>query len=90
MNINEPDEVSIFRFCFLSFIKQLKFMSSKKLTMSLKTSKNFYNYLVQILVQKVIQYQKKPVTIGFFLYSLMPIAGIEPVTYALRVRCSTN
>jgi len=24
------------------------------------------------------------------LYSLMPIAGIEPVTYALRVRCSTN
>ena len=51
---------------------------------------NFYNHLVQILVQKVIQHQKKPVTIGFFLYSLMPIAGIEPVTYALRVRCSTN
>jgi len=24
------------------------------------------------------------------LYHLMPIAGIEPVTYALRVRCSTN
>jgi len=24
------------------------------------------------------------------LYSLMPNAGIEPVTYALRVRCSTN
>jgi len=24
------------------------------------------------------------------LCSLMPIAGIEPVTYALRVRCSTN
>ncbi len=58
--------------------------------MNLKTSENFYNYLVQILVQKVIQYQKKPVTIGFFLYSLMPIAGIEPVTYALRVRCSTD
>ena len=58
----------------------------RRLTMNLKTSENFYNYLVQ----KVIQYQKKPVTIGFFLYSLMPIAGIEPVTYALRVRCSTN
>ena len=58
--------------------------------MNLKTSENFYNNLVQILVQKVIQHQKKPVTIGFFLYSLMPIAGIEPVTYALRVRCSTN
>ena len=51
---------------------------------------NFYNHLVQILVQKVIQHQKKPVTIGFFLYHLMPIAGIEPVTYALRVRCYTN
>ena len=48
------------------------------------------SFLVQILVQKVIQQQKKPVTIGFFLYHLMPIAGIEPVTYALRVRCSTN
>jgi len=24
------------------------------------------------------------------LYHLMPNAGIEPVTYALRVRCSTN
>ena len=58
--------------------------------MNLKTSENFYNNLVQILVQKVIQQQKKPVTIGFFLYHLMPIAGIEPVTYALRVRCSTN
>ena len=58
--------------------------------MNLKTSENFYNNLVQILVQKVIQHQKKPVTRGFFLYHLMPIAGIEPVTYALRVRCSTN
>ena len=45
--------------------------------MNLKTSENFYNNLVQILVQKVIQHQKKPVTIGFFLYSLMPIAGIR-------------
>ena len=51
---------------------------------------NFYNHLVQILVQKAIQQAKKPVTIGFFLCSLMPNAGIEPVTYALRVRCSTN
>ena len=51
---------------------------------------NFYNHLVQILVQKAIQQQKKPVTRGFVLYHLMPIAGIEPVTYALRVRCSTN
>ncbi len=58
----------------------------RRLTMNLKTSENFYNNLVQ----KVIQHQKKPVTIGFFLYSLMPIAGIEPVTYALRVRCSTD
>ena len=58
--------------------------------MNLKPSENFYNYLVQNLVQKVIQHQKKTVTIGFFLYSLMPIAGIEPATYALRVRCSTN
>ena len=59
--------------------------------MNLIIFKNFYNNLVQILVQKVIQHQKKkPVTIGFFLRSLMPIAGIEPVTYALRVRCSTN
>ena len=23
-------------------------------------------------------------------YRVMPIAGIEPVTFALRVRCSTN
>ena len=51
---------------------------------------NFYNHLVQILVQKVIRHQKKPVTRGFVLYHLMPNAGIEPVTYALRVRCSTN
>ena len=62
----------------------------RRLTMNLKTSENFYNNLVQILVQKVIQHQKKPVTRGFVLYHLMPIAGIEPVTYALRVRCSTN
>lgn len=62
----------------------------KKLTMNLITSENFYNNLVQILVQKVIQQQKKPVTTGFLMYHLMPIAGIEPVTYALRVRCSTN
>ena len=58
--------------------------------MNLITLENFYNFLVQILVQKVIRHQKKPVIIGFLLYSLMPIAGIEPVTYALRVRCSTN
>lgn len=58
--------------------------------MSLKTYGNFYNNLVQNLVQKVIKHQKKPITTGFFLYRLMPIAGIEPVTYALRVRCSTN
>ena len=51
---------------------------------------NFYNHLVQILVQKVIQHQKKLVTIGFFLCGLMPNSGIEHVTYALRVRCSTN
>ena len=31
----------------------------RKLTMNLKPSENFYNYLVQILVQKVIQHQKK-------------------------------
>jgi len=37
---------------------------------------NFYNHLVQILVQKVIQHQKKPVTIGFFLCGLMPNASI--------------
>ena len=34
------------------------------------------SFLVQILVQKVIQHQKKPVTRGFFLYHLMPIASI--------------
>ena len=51
---------------------------------------NFYNHLVQILVQKVIQHQKKLVTIGFFLCGLMPNAGIETVTYALRVCCSTT
>ena len=54
--------------------------------MNLKASENFYNHLVQ----KVIRHQKKPITRGFVLYHLMPIAGIEPVTYALRVRCSTN
>ena len=54
--------------------------------MNLKTSENFYNNLVQ----KVIRHQKKPVTRGFVLYHSMPNAGIEPVTYALRVRCSTN
>ncbi|ETJ04302.1 MAG: hypothetical protein Q616_SPPC01038G0001, partial [Streptococcus parasanguinis DORA_23_24] len=50
----------------------------KKLTMNLIISENFYNNLVQILVQKVIQHQKKPVTTGFLMYHLMPIAGIEP------------
>ena len=30
MNINEPDEVSIFRLWFLSFIKQLKYLSIDK------------------------------------------------------------
>ena len=37
---------------------------------------NFYNHLVQILVQKVIRHQKKPVTRGFVLYHLMPNASI--------------
>ncbi len=37
--------------------------------MNLKTSENFYNNLVQILVQKVIQQQKKPVTRGLCLIS---------------------
>lgn len=68
-------------------MKPLKFMMIEK---SKDEFENFYNNLVQILVQKVIQQQKKPVTRGFVLYHLMPIAGIEPVTYALRVRCSTN
>ena len=36
--------------------------------MNLKTSENFYNNLVQILVQKVIQHQKKPVTRGALYY----------------------
>ena len=87
MNIDEPDELFIFRLWFFSFIKQLKSMSIEK---TKDEFENFYNHLVQILVQKVIRHQKKPVTIGFFLYHLMPNAGIEPVTYALRVRCSTN
>ena len=30
MNIDEPDEVSIFRLWFLSFIKQLKYLSIDK------------------------------------------------------------
>lgn len=30
---------------------------------------NFYNHLVQILVQKVIQHQKKPITSGICLVS---------------------
>ena len=30
MNINEPDEVSIFRLWFLYFIKQLKYLSIDK------------------------------------------------------------
>ena len=47
---------------------------------------DFYNNLVQ----KAIKHQKKPVKTDFLMYHLMPIAGIEPVTYALRVRCSTN
>ena len=68
-------------------MKPLQFMTIEK---SKDEFENFYNNLVQILVQKVIQHQKKLVTIGFFLCCLMPNAGIEPVTYALRVRCSTN
>ena len=31
MNIDEPDEVSIFRLWFLSFIKQLKYLSIEKI-----------------------------------------------------------
>ena len=58
--------------------------------MNLKTSENFYNNLVQILVQKSDSTSKKARHKGLFLYHLMPIAGIEPVTFALRVRCSTN
>lgn len=73
MNLYEPDELSIFRGWSLSFIKQLKSMSIEK---TKDEFENFYNHLVQILVQKVIQHQKKPVTIGFFLYSLMPNASI--------------
>ena len=30
---------------------------------------------------------KKEAQMGFLI---LPIAGLEPVTYALRVRCSTN
>lgn len=58
--------------------------------MAIETIKGEFENYYNNLVQKVIQHQKKPVTISFFLYSLMPNAGIEPVTYALRVRCSTN
>ena len=83
MNIHELDELSIFRGWSLSFIKPLQFMTIEK---TKDKFENFNNHLVQ----KVIQHQKKPITRGFFLYHLMPIAGIEPVTYALRVRCSTN
>ena len=68
-------------------MKPLQFMTIEK---SKDEFENFYNNLVQILVQKVIQHQKKPVTRGFVLYHSMPNAGLEPVTYALRVRCSTN
>ena len=87
MNMNEPDELAIFRGWFPSFMKPFQSMTIEK---SKDEFENFFNHLVQILVQKVIRHQKKPITIGFFLYHLMPIAGIEPVTYALRVRCSTN
>ena len=54
-------------------MKPLQFMTIEK---SKDEFENFYNNLVQILVQKVIQHQKKPVTISFFLYSLMPNASI--------------
>ncbi len=33
---------------------------------------------------------KKPLIKGFFMYSLMPPTGLEPVTHRLRVYCSTN
>lgn len=33
---------------------------------------------------------KKPLNKGFFLCSLMPLQGLEPVTHRLRVYCSTN
>lgn len=33
---------------------------------------------------------KKPLNKGFFMYSMMPPTGLEPVTHRLRVYCSTN
>lgn len=33
---------------------------------------------------------KKPLFKGFFMYSMMPPTGLEPVTHGLRVHRSTN
>lgn len=45
MNMNEPDELSIFRGWFLSFMKPLQFITIEK---SKDEFENFYNHLVQI------------------------------------------
>ena len=45
MNMNEPDELAIFRGCFLSFIKPLQFIMIEKIKDEFE---NFYNHLVQI------------------------------------------
>ena len=51
MNMNEPDELAIFRGWFPSFMKPFQSMTIEK---SKDEFENFYNHLVQILVQKVI------------------------------------
>lgn len=40
--------------------------------------------------QILIRQEKKPLFKGFFMYSMMPPTGLEPVTHRLRVYCSTN
>jgi hypothetical protein len=34
--------------------------------------------------------EKAQQKLGFFFVSLVPLAGIELATFALRMRCSTN
>lgn len=40
--------------------------------------------------QILMRQAKKPLNKGFFMYSMMPPTGLEPVTHRLRVYCSTN
>ncbi len=57
----------------------------KKSSKNLKLLELYYDFPTKtLLISEKAQFK------GFLSCIFMPIAGLEPVTYALRVRCSTS